>query len=216
MSFSGTVSDMGHPISITKTVDTDGDGTGADVIAFDRGDGQDTVNSSTGADNTLSIGGGILYTDMTFAKTGNNLVLNLGGSSEKITFANWYASPSNKSVINLQVIAEAMANFDANSSDPLLNKKVQNFDFQGLVTAFDVAGDPAGWALTNELLNKHLSGSDTEALGGDLAYQYGASGTMAGIAINSAVGVMANGQFGAAPQTLHPLSGLQDGLVKLG
>ena len=34
-------------------------GAGADVIGFNRGDGADTVNATTGADNTLSLGRGI-------------------------------------------------------------------------------------------------------------------------------------------------------------
>ena len=39
--------------------DTITTGIGADIIAFNRNVGLDTVNASTGADNTLSIGGGV-------------------------------------------------------------------------------------------------------------------------------------------------------------
>ena len=174
---------------------------GADIIAFNRGDGQDTIDASSGADNTLSIGGGIRYADMTFTRNTNNLVLNLGGSSENVTLTNWYASaPANKSVLNLQVIAQAMADFNAGSADPLLNKKVANFDFLGLASAFDAAGAPANWALTNALLAEHLSGSDTEALGGDLAYRYGLSGWLANVGFDPAVSILPNAFFGTAAQ----------------
>jgi hypothetical protein len=44
--------------------------------------------------------------------------------------------------LNLQAVAETMAGYDPNSTDPLLNKKVQRFDFQVLVDAFDQAGRP--------------------------------------------------------------------------
>jgi len=188
---------------------------GSDIVAFNRGDGQDTLVASTGTDNTITFGGGIRYVDLTFTKSGNNLVLGLGGASEKMTLQNWYNGANNKSVLNLQVIAEAMIDFDANSADPLLNKKVQNFDFQGLVAAFDSAGDPNNWALTNQLLSKHLSGSDTDAIGGDLAYQYGRNGTLAGIGFDPAIAVMSSASFGSAAQTLQPLQDLQQGPKRL-
>ena len=153
---------------------------------------------------------------MSFTKSGNNLELNLGGAAEKITLANWYLSaPANKSVINLQVIAEAMADFDASSADPLRNKKVQNFNFAGLVSAFDAASAPSNWALTNALLSQHLASSDTEALGGDLAYRYGLSGSLAGIGFDPAMSILSNASFGAAPQALQPLADLQQGLKRL-
>ena len=139
----------------------------------------------------------------------------MGGAADQLTLQNWYVGTTNKSVINLQLIEEASANFDANSGDPLLNKKIQNFNFQGLVAAFDAAGDPNGWSLTNQLLTNHLSGSDTDALGGDLAYQYGRNGTLAGIGFDPAVAVMSNASFGTSAQTLQPLQDLQQGLKRL-
>jgi len=58
-------------------------------------------------------------------------------------------------------------------ADPLLNRKVERFDFSVIATAFDqaLAADPAlsAWSLTSKLLDAHLGGSDSEALGGDLA-----------------------------------------------
>ncbi len=49
--------------------DTITTGTGTDMIVFNKGDGQDTVKANVGADNTLSLGGGINYTDLTLSKT---------------------------------------------------------------------------------------------------------------------------------------------------
>ncbi|MDO8629984.1 MAG: putative Ig domain-containing protein, partial [Phycisphaerales bacterium] len=190
--------------------------TGADIVAFNRGDGQDTINASAGADNTLSIGGGIRYADMTFTRKSNNLVLNLRGSSEKITLANWYASsPANKSVLNLQVIAQAMSDFNASSADPLLNKRVANFDFLGLASAFDGAGAPANWALTHALLAEHLSGSDTEALGGDLAYRYGLTGSLANVGFDPAGSILADASFGTAAQAFQSQAALEQGIRRL-
>ncbi|MBK9595394.1 MAG: hypothetical protein IPO57_08575 [Rhodocyclales bacterium] len=194
-------------------------GTGADVIAFNLGDGQDTIAASIGSDNVLSLGGGIAYADISLRKSGNHLVIDIG-ASDSITLANWYASPGNRSVPTLQVIAEAMAGFDAGGADPLRDNRVESFDFAGLVDAFDAAraANPGltSWAITNALTQFHLAGSDTAALGGDLAYQYGRSGTLAGMGVNAAQEVLGDAQFGVLAQQLRPLAGLQEGAVRLG
>ena len=163
-------------------------------------------------------GSGLLYASLTFQKSSSDLVLNVS-ATDKITFKSWYSSSANKNVLDLQVVAEAMAAFDPASSDPLLNHKVQTFDFQGLVGAFDAAraANPGltTWALTNGLTQYHLSGSDDAALGGDLAYQYGVNGTVAGIGFDKAQDVLTSAQFGTQAQTLRPLASLQDGVTPL-
>ncbi len=113
-----------------------------------------------------------------------------------------------------------MSDFAPGGSDPLRDNKIERFDFNQIVQKFDQARAASAsnanhWAVMNSLLDAHLAGSDTEAIGGDLAYRYGLSGTLSGIAINAAQAVLASPQFGAAPQALQPLAGLQDGPVKL-
>ena len=201
--------------------DTLNTGAGADILAFNRGDGTDTVAVSTVKDNSVSLGGGIAYADLFFQKSGNNLVLKTAGAaaSEGLTFTNWYAAAANRSVLNLQMIVEASAEFDAGSTDPLRNKKVAEFNFDGLVNAFDAAraANPAltTWALTDALVSFHLGGSDTAALGGDLAYQQGRFGNLANVGTVGAQNVLAGSGFGSATQTFQPLSSLQEGLVRL-
>jgi hypothetical protein len=189
------------------------------VIAFNRGDGADTLAASSGADNTLSLGGGIAYADLALEKSGNDLILDTG-AGESVTLTGWYASTANHSVLNLQVMAEAMAAFDATSSDPLLNNKVEQFNFGGLVNRFDAARatDPGvnRWALMDALLDFHLGGGDSSALGGDLAHEYGKHGNLANVGSTGAQNVLGNSQFGAAQQTFQTPAGLQEGLVKLG
>jgi len=195
--------------------DTISAGSGRDVIAFNFGDGQDSYSASSGVDNTVSLGGaGLSYEMLSFQRSGNNLILNVG-ASDRITFNSWYSGASNRNVLNLQVVAEAMAAFDASSSNVLLNKKVQNFDFQGLVSAFNASGQTT-WALTNALLAEHLSGSDTAALGGDLAYYYGRDGSVAGIGFEKAQDVVASSVFGNQAQTIRSQQELQTGPMRLG
>lgn len=210
---------VGNELFIGGTgYDTITTGNGADILAFNRGDGMDTVYGGIGTDNTISLGKGINYADIALSKVNNNLILEVG-AGEQITLTNWYNTAANyKSVIDLQVMADAMTAFDATSADPLLNQAVQNFDFTAIVNAFDQAHGGSAtylhWSATNSLLTSHLSGSDTTALGGDLAHQYGTVGTLAGMNLTSAQTALNDPQFGAA-QTLRPLQGLQGGALTL-
>jgi hypothetical protein len=193
-------------------------GAGDDVLLFNLGDGQDTLAKGDSGRDTLSLGGGIRYDDLSFAKSGSNLVLDIG-AGDRITFTNWYASKPSRSVVNLQVIAEAMSDFSPGGTDPLRDDRVESFDFAGLVGAFDAAragnASLGGWALTNALATFQLGGSDTAAIGGDLAYQYGRNGTLAGIGLTPALDILANPALGSAAQTLTPLTGLQLGSQRL-
>jgi Ca2+-binding RTX toxin-like protein len=193
-------------------------GAGNDILLFNKGDGQDTFATGGTGSDTLSLGGGIAYTDLSFSKATNDLVLTVG-TSDKITFKNWYATTPSKPVLNLQVVAEAMADFVQGGSDPLRDQKLENFNFAGLVGAFDTARAAntglTSWALTNALTSFQLAGSDSAALGGDLAYQYGKNGTLAGIGITPAIDVLSNAALGASAQALTPLAGLQTGTQRL-
>jgi Ca2+-binding RTX toxin-like protein len=191
-------------------------GSGSDVIVFNRGDGGDTLIGDRFADNTLSLGGGIRYADLSFSRDGRNLVVNTGGD-DRIVLKNWYAGKH--SVLNLQIVLDASDEFEAGSPDPLYNRRVQTFDFRGLVSAFDEArrASPGltSWALTNALLQFHLSGADDAALGGDLAYWYAKQRSFGGISLAAAQQVIGAAGFGSDAQTLRPFSGLQEGFVKL-
>ncbi len=206
--------------------DTITTGSGADIIAFNRGDGRDVVNGGIGTDNTIILGKGISYADIALSKVNNDLIIEVGPStssgqaSEQLTLSNWYDTTANfKSVLNLQVMADAMAGFNATSTDPLLNQAVQNFDFTAIVASFDQARGTSEtfmhWSATNSLLAAHLAGSDVAAIGGDIAHQYGTNGSLTGMNLTAAQDVLNATQFGAQAQTLHPLQGLQGGAVTL-
>jgi Ca2+-binding RTX toxin-like protein len=188
-------------------------GDGADIIAFNLGDGQDTVAPSTTRDNTLSIGGGATYAELLFAKSGNDLILKVG-ATDQITFAGYYAGTSYHNVNTLQMIIEGSSDYSPGSGSVVRDNRVETFDFEGLVEAFDTAraADPAmtSWALSNALLSEHLSGSDTAAIGGDLAYRYGRVGGLSEISFTPALGILGAANFGTSAQTLQSLAALQD------
>lgn len=191
---------------------------GADIIAFNLGDGQDIINVSTGKDNTVSLGKGIKYADLLFQKSSNDLVF-ITGAGEQLTFKNWYVSTNNHSVANLQMVIEGTNDYDAASANALNNKKIQQFNFDSLVTAFDQArvANPAltSWALSSSLLGFHLGGSDTAAIGGDLTYEYAKTGNLSAISMTPAQSILANAQFGVAAQNLVATGSLQDSSPRL-
>jgi trimeric autotransporter adhesin len=184
--------------------DTITTGTGADVIVFNKGDGVDTIAASTGTDNTLSLGGNFAYSDLSLTKSGTDLILKMG-TTDQITFSGWYATTANqKSVLNLQVIAEAIQGFSQGGADTLRNDKIENFNFQNLVAAFDAAGSPAAWQLTDARLTAQLlTGSNSAAIGGDIAYQYGKNSNLTGIGLLATQNVINNASLGTAAQTLN-------------
>lgn len=190
-------------------------GIGQDIVAFNLGDGQDTINASSGMDNILSLGG-IDYDHLRFNKEGEDLVMHLN-TSDSLRFKYWYLG--SKSIEKLQIIAKSMEDFSSEGSNTLLDNKIEIFDFVGLVNEYDEAratdANLTDWALTDSLLEFHLSGSDEAAFGGDLAYQYAMNGSLAGIAVNAAQSIISETSFGQSTQLLQPLASLQEGSVKL-
>ena len=190
--------------------------TGYDVISFNKGDGADIINASTGADNTLSLGGAFAYSDLSFTKTGNNLILKMG-ATDQITLKDWYLGTTNHSIVNLQVIAEAVTGFSLGSADALRNNKIENFNFANIVAAFDAQATKTNWAFTDTMLTTHLqAGSDTAAIGGDLAYQYGKNSNLTGIGLIASQNVINAASFGQTAQTLNAPSTWAAETVKLG
>jgi hypothetical protein len=70
------------------------------------------------------------------------------------------------------------------------------------------------WALSASLLEFYLAGSDTVAIGGDLAYQYAKNGNLSNLSATPAQTLLASPQFGAA-QGLQNVAALQDASPRL-
>ncbi len=178
--------------------------TGNDVILFNVGDGQDTLYAGDGPKLTLSLGKLTSYDQLSLTKSGSDLVMSVG-VSDKITFADWYANNSavnTKSIANLQVVAESINGFSTDSTNKLHDNMIETFNFANVVAAFDAAGALANWQLTEDRLSAHLkSGSNTEAIGGDIAYQYGRNGSLTGRGLNATQTVLSDANFGKTAQT---------------
>lgn len=152
---------------------------GRQLILYNKGDGDDNYQRM-GSGGVLSIGGGALYSNLKLVANGNSLSVQVG--SQSLFFGGWYGdsfTPANKSVATLQIVIDGTRKYAAASTDPLYNKKVQTFDFLGLVAAYDTA-QAAGQRFTvaDHLAQFRTGGSDTAAYGGVLAYQYATTGSV--------------------------------------
>ena len=201
-------------------------GTGNDVIAFNRGDGADHVATSDAWHDTVSLGGGIRYSDLSISRSGSDLVLSLGGT-DRITFGNWYSDATRRSVSLLQVITGAAGgDFDATSSSEMFNQRVVTFDFKKLVERFDawwVKNPSIGkWALSPELDVARLAASNTEAIGGDFAWRYATTGSYGDLGWRDAGARMASvdgatlQSFSSSMTEVDPWIALQAGLSLIG
>jgi VCBS repeat-containing protein len=161
-------------------------GGGLDIFAFNRGDGADTLNAISMFSATLSLGGGIRYQDFSLRKDGDNLVIGLG-QGDSITVAGWYKAADmfgwfhHDDLDFLQVITDG-GDYSASSSSRLTNRKVVLFDFAGLVSRFDAAraANPGlgTWTPTAADFDRaYMVGSDSRAMGGDLAWRYATTGS---------------------------------------
>jgi hypothetical protein len=179
------------------------------VIAFNRGDGRDLIQSGQGGSATLSLGGGIRVSDLWLRRSGNALVLEVG-RGDQITFDGWYRGGSYQPISTLQLIT------DGSGGTAITDDKVETFDFRRIVSAFDQARvGVSRWSMSNAMAQFHLgSGSDTAALGGDLASQYATAGSLAGVALGAAQATTGADQFGVAAQAVANPT-LKQGLVKL-
>lgn len=97
--------------------------------------------------------------------------------------------------------------------------RVDRYDFAKLVQSFDAAraanATLARWQMMDKLLDAHLATSDTEALCGDLAYRYGATGSLAGLGFDAAAAIVGAASFAVQPQALQPAAALETGTHRL-
>jgi Ca2+-binding RTX toxin-like protein len=173
-----------------------------DVIAFNRGDGRDKIETLYDFERyslqaghpggTLSLGG-IAYQDLTLSRSANDLILDLG-QDESICIGDWYEvwnkhlsyrNDEGKIIQRLQFVTGTTDDHQGDSADPMHGKKVAWFDFRGLVDKFDQAREiDAGldqWSVAAALGEFHLGSSDTTAYGGELAYRYATQGDWRGM-----------------------------------
>lgn len=218
---SGNGVDFIAPGQGNDTIDAGAD---HDIIAFNRGDGADVINTSSWQRDTLSIGGGIRYADLRLKRAGNDLVVGLG-NGDSVTLQGWYVDSSRRNVTTLQVVTGAVGgDYLASSSDRLLNRMVVSFNFESLVNRFDQwsSANPGQteWEPAAELNAYYLAGSNTSAIGGNLAWRYATTGSYGDIDARGAIDRMAsigatNWQAFTTSTAVDPWTALQAGTLLL-
>jgi hypothetical protein len=102
-----------------------------------------------------------------------------------------------------------MAGYSQGSENPLLDDRVEIFDFAGLVKAFDAAraASPrlSSWTPSGSVLAQyHVKGSDSEAFGGNPAYRYGMRGNLDEIGVAEELEIIGAPLFGQEMQAVNP------------
>jgi Ca2+-binding RTX toxin-like protein len=149
---------------------------------------------------TISLGGGIVPADLALTQDGDALVL-LIGASDSIRFTRRFeTNPQAWPQITLQMFGS-----------------VHFYDFNAVIAEFQaaLAADPLlnGFALDGVLQNHETSVSETEALGGALAYQYGTTGSLNGMGDAAIRQVLGGENFGSGLQSVEVPGGNQAPVV---
>jgi Ca2+-binding RTX toxin-like protein len=193
-------------------------GVQSDVIVFNRGDGHDTIAfdgqpaeppvggalvdsvDTTRRGPTLSLGG-VRSDQLALRKSGADLVLELG-AGDSISFENWYADTAQVAGTQLQLVLDSTDDYRADADDIARRHKVAVFDFNSMVEQYGRACDALPgldlWSVAAALTHHHQRGSDTMAIGGELAYHYAHHGNwtslgMAGLSTALVTPLFGNG-----------------------
>jgi hypothetical protein len=161
---------------------------------------------------------GIRYSELRLARAGNDLLVKVAGTTDTLRFTGWYAAAGNRTASTLQMIVDSTADYNAGSADALLNRRVVRLNFGSIVSAFDAAyaANPSvgDWAVPSTTLSSaRAASSDTDAIGGQLAYRYGRDGNLAGLDFTASQAVMGDTNFATAGQAIG--SGATTGGVRL-
>lgn len=173
-----------------------------EVVLFNRGDGDDRLTWGAYSDNfALSLGDGIELDDLSLRRQGRNLILAIEpaggtrrgrrGHTDELSFSNWYAQHAAPVPhVTLQIIADTTS-----------GGAIERFDFTSIVTAFDNRRND-GWSFADATLDSHLDTSDSEAIGGAIAYGYATGIDPTGLAPTILVDTLRDARLGHQGQAI--------------
>ncbi len=75
---------------------TDNSTTSSDIYRWGTGVGSDVINDAGGSADRIEMAAGITQGQVTLTRSGNNLVVTIGGAANTLTVNNWYASTANR------------------------------------------------------------------------------------------------------------------------
>jgi len=124
---------------------------------------------------------------------------------DSVVLEDWFGASGeggNLNAVTLQVVTEASDDFDSNSADPLINQRIQQFDLLALSQTFVDGGASwdERWHTMDAMLSAHIGGSDSESMGGDIAYSYGMTGDLSGVSQPQVLSNLKDARFGNQSQ----------------
>jgi Ca2+-binding RTX toxin-like protein len=165
---------------------------GAQIVAYNAGEGLDTLVGSGARNDTLSLGK-VLFADLHFTRTANDLSLSTA-VGQGLVLKDWFVGQ--QTVSTLQMVIDGTSDYDPAATDVLHNSKVVSFDFAALAAQFTQQGATPGWAVLPALAGAQVEHSDTAAVGGQLATVYAHDGALAAAA-PLVLSVIGAAEFGA-------------------
>jgi Ca2+-binding RTX toxin-like protein len=209
-------------------------GFGSDTYLFGRGDGQDTlynegdrygsrIDPTVNKLDVLQFKEGVLASDVSLARTGNNLIVRINGTTDQVTVVNYFLGdgthPEGHAVDQIRFADGTIWDVATVKSLVLTGgTAVATFsDAEGSGLAAAKAANPvlSSWALAAALLDFHSSGNDSAALGGELGYEYGRLASVNGIGATPMQGNLSNSNVSSAAQALALENELQTGVARL-
>ena len=169
------------------------------IVAFNKADGIETVDQLAPG-STITVGGGTLYSNLSLEVSGTGLRLKTA-SNNYVYLSDWYSGT--KSVAMLQVVIEGTRDYKPTSSNPMNNTRIVAFDFIGLVSAFDAARAAGkSFDVAGNLAAHRIWSSDTDAIGGAIAFQYAKTGSLGALTHEQMRAVINAAAFGGGPQPI--------------
>nr|WP_316640417.1 calcium-binding protein [uncultured Roseateles sp.] len=162
------------------------------LVLFNAGDGNDTVwlGEMDGVADVLSIGSASLPNVKLSSSDGNVVTIHFDNNSS-ITLQDASKSGSNLRSVKLQLIgASAVQMYD-------LTSVVQDF-----LTAYASNSAIGQWSAQASLTAHNLGTSSTLAIGGRIAYRYAIDGNLLALSDVTVQGLLADANFGVAPQSI--------------
>lgn len=187
----------GHSLVIGATGDDWIESFGEDsIVLFNRGDGNDTIYAYERF--ALSLGGGLTSADLALSAAGDDLVLRVG-TSESIRFTRQFEADRRAwPTITLQMFGS-----------------VHEYDFNAVIDEFLTAAeeDPSLVLPLDAVLQLHQTRfSDTDAIGGALAWQYATTGIVR-LSDPQIFSLLSTSDFGTRAQPILADSGNQPPFV---
>ncbi|MBI2994129.1 MAG: putative Ig domain-containing protein [Gammaproteobacteria bacterium] len=221
------IGQQGQDHIVVNTVDATG------MILFNKGDGVDYVEftgetpfdmegDGEGSSFRLTVSvGGVGVDDIHLRRDDMNLVIEVGAADE-IVLSDWFALniPRDDRILTLQVITQGSGDYDPGSTGVLVNSRIHLFDLDWLIDEFvsfdDNVESGEHWSISGSAAESLLLASDTVAIGGQIAYEFGLLGHAAAIGLTTQSemlripGLMNDGQqleiIETAPIVLTPIA----------